>query len=117
MCSGLFEQSESVSADIVQDETYDLGQDFGIFAPSASTSAIALTHMSDCDFCKEARYLTWDQLRYLYYHILHQYRYSPQVQFHEFITGGAGTGKTVVLRVIAEAIDRMHSGRLGFDPS
>jgi hypothetical protein len=37
--------------------------------------------------------------------------------FHEFFTGGAGTGKTVVLRVIAEAINRMHNIRVGIDPN
>jgi ATP-dependent DNA helicase PIF1 len=48
---------------------------------------------------------------------MHQYRYGNAALFHEFLTGGAGTGKTVVLHVIAEAINRMHHGRVGVDPN
>jgi hypothetical protein len=71
--------------------------------------------MTDVDFRTEARRLIWDQLRYLY-HIMHMYRYGDGTPFHEFLTGGAGTGKTVALRVIAEAINRMHRTRIGDDP-
>jgi hypothetical protein len=48
---------------------------------------------------------------------MHMYRFGASLPFYEFLTGGAGTGKTVVLRVIAEVINRMHNSRVGTDPA
>jgi hypothetical protein len=45
------------------------------------------------------------------------YRYGTKASFYEFLTGGAGTGKTVVLRIIAELSNRMHNNQVGIDPS
>jgi hypothetical protein len=88
------------------EEFYDFGQDIGVSAASTSAAdELALsTRMTDIDFRNEARRLIWNQLRYLY-HIMHLYRYRSGKPFHEFLTGGVGTGKTVALRVIAEAIN------------
>jgi hypothetical protein len=71
--------------------------------------------MTDQDFRGEARRLIWDQLRDVY-HIMHLYRYQSGVPFHEFLTGGARTGKTIAVRVIDEAINRMHGARIGDNP-
>jgi hypothetical protein len=118
----LFQTGPHRSADtetdfVLHDKTYDFGQDLGITAStSAPASTVSLFKMTDDDFRGEARRPTWYQLRFLY-HIMHQYRYGIGLPFHEFLTGGAGTGKSVVLSVIAEAINRMHNSRVGIDPN
>jgi hypothetical protein len=101
----------------LEDETYDFGQDLGIVAasPSASVTSVSMMRMTDSSFRADARRLIWNQRRFLY-HVMHHYRYENAAPFQEFLTGGAGTGKTVVLRVIAEAINRMHNGRVGVAP-
>jgi hypothetical protein len=83
---------------------------------SASSSKLPLSRMADDEFKVESWRLIWDQRRYLY-HIMHMYRYGADLPFYEFLMGGAGTGKTVVLRVIAEVINRMHNSRVGTDPA
>jgi hypothetical protein len=104
------------SADVVKQ--YDFGEDMGIRATtsSASSSKLPISRMADDEFKVESRRLIWDQRLYLY-HIMHMYRYGTSFPFYEFLTGGAGPGKTVVLRVIAEAINRMHNSRVGTDPA
>jgi hypothetical protein len=83
---------------------------------SVSSSNLPLSRMADDEFKIESRRLIWDQRLYLY-HIMHMYRYGADLPFYEFLTGGAGTGKTVVLRVIAEVINWMHNSRVGTDPT
>jgi hypothetical protein len=104
------------SADVA--EQYDFGEDMGMRATTSSASSVKLplSPMADDEFKVESRRLIWDQRRYLY-HIMHLYRYGAKLPFYEFLTGGAGTGKTVVLRVIAEAINRMHNSRVRTNPA
>jgi hypothetical protein len=61
----------------MKEEKYDFGKDLGIKASTASVlqSNIPNMRMTDPEFQEEARRLTLDQLRYLYY-ILHQYRWQ-----------------------------------------
>lgn len=101
----------------VESEKYDIGQDIGVTLSTTFDyeGGLALPLISNSDYYHEARRLIWDQRAFLY-HIMHQFKYGSKGPFYEFLTGGAGTGKTVVVRVIAEAINRMHNHRVGVDP-
>jgi hypothetical protein len=83
---------------------------------SASSSKLPLSRMADDEFKVESCWLIWDKRRYSY-HITHMYRYGASLPLYEVFTGGAETGKTVVLQVIAEVINRMHNSRVGTDPA
>jgi hypothetical protein len=99
-------------------ERYDFGQDLGVSAATSAVTrnSIPVVRMSDDRFREECQHLILNQLRYLY-HILHLYRYSCGKPFFEFLTEGAGTGKSVALQVIAEYLNRLFGGRVGVDPS
>lgn len=101
-----------------ENESYDIGPDLDLTTKGvASTAPIvaARSVMTDEAFRNLVRQLTWDQKRYLY-HLLHHYKFEPERPLCEFLTGGAGTGKSVLVTAAAECITRFANSRLGVDP-
>jgi hypothetical protein len=64
--------------------------------------------VSDKEFREMVRKLNVEQ-RVHFYHLMHQIKHSSE-PFYEFLTGGAGVGKGVETRAIAQAVMRWANG-------
>lgn len=104
-----------LSEDQTGHDLYDVGHDLGLKRTSPASGAFTSVQkavMPDDEFRALARHLVWDQKRYLC-HVLHHFKYSPEKKFREFLTGGAGTRKSVTVECVGEGLTRLMSTRPG----
>lgn len=80
----------------------DLGQDIGITRKQVDDSCLPLNEMSDDAFRTLAQNLNLKQKDFFYY-VYHWLKTETDPLFI-FLSGGAGVGKSVVLRALYQAL-------------
>ena len=95
-------------------EDYDLGEDLGI---SRRRVVEALPHreMDNEQYLHTVRILNCEQKRF-FYHVLHKVT-TKSMPFYTFLSGGAGCGKSVLIRAINQALLKYYSHLQGEDPN
>lgn len=95
-----------------EDLPFDIGLDMGNNSPEARSFNIKdlFQRMSDDDYRSQIRRLNKEQRCY-FNHSLHNFMHSTE-PFHEFLTGGAGVGKSVVTRLVIQAAERLLGRKL-----
>ena len=94
-------------------QNYDIGIDIGL---SARTVIIDVnqSRMSTDDFIKLVRSLNLEQMEF-FLHVLKSIKLNKQ-PLRTFLTGGAGVGKSVVIRALNEALNRHLCSTEGDNP-
>jgi hypothetical protein len=93
--------------------SYDIGLDIGLAGTSASEIVNQRYNMSDDDYLQLMRSLNSEQMEFLYDTVKMLKTTDPQV--FRFLSGGAGTGKSYVLRALRETMERFYKSRCGSD--
>ena len=97
----------------VEHRQYDIGPDVGASTASMVSSSVA-GRMEDEQYYQLARSLN-DRQREFFQHVLHWIKLKED-PLYAFLSGGAGVGKSVLIRVLYQALHRLlHSGE-GEDP-
>jgi len=92
-----------------RDSSYDLGIDLGL--PHTSDTLPPRYGMPDAEYHALMKSLSDEQLTFVY-DTVHQLKTS-QCPIHRFLSGGAGTGKSYVLKAIREMAKRYYKSRSG----
>ena len=79
------------------------------------TSRLVQNRLPEKDYLQLMSKLNEKQ-RKIFTHIVHSITHSPEEQLCVFITGGAGVGKSVVIRTLYQALHRLHGSNFGQDP-
>lgn len=95
-------------------EAYDIGQDLGISVNNTSTEDLLKPRLPDKDYHTLINSLNTKQ-RNFFYHILHWSKLSNE-PLYAFLTGGAGVGKSQVLKALYNALLRYYSTLPGNNP-
>ena len=96
---------------------HDLGADIGL-----------ATHLANDDIelvqsrCHEKEYLELltklnTKQRQIFTHIIHSLLFRPEIQLCLFITGGAGVGKSLLIRTLYQALHRILCSDAGQNPN
>ena len=95
---------------------YDLGADIGLTShiPNDEIEMIQ-NRLSEEDFLKLLSRLNSKQ-RQIFTHIVHSLTHEPDKQLRVFITGGAGVGKSMVIRTLYQALHRLLCSGCGENP-
>ena len=95
---------------------YDLGADIGIAShiPNDDIERIQ-NRLPEKDYLELLSRMNEKQ-RQIFTHIVHSITIKPQEQLRIFITGGAGVGKSVVIRVLYQALHRLKCSKFGQNP-
>ena len=94
---------------------YDLGPDIGVVSHIENDIEIVQNRMPENDYLQLISKLNKKQ-RKIFTHIVHSITHSPEEQLCVFITGGAGVGKSVVIRTLYQALHRLRGSNFGQDP-
>lgn len=107
---GCFDPSANkVSNSCEQPCSYDLGQDIGITRKQVDESCLPQNEMSDEAFRTLAQNLNHKQKEF-FYHVYHWLK-TQNDPLYVFLSGGAGVGKSVVLRVLYQALLKYYNHR------
>ncbi|KAJ8050592.1 ATP-dependent DNA helicase PIF1 [Holothuria leucospilota] len=95
-------------------EKYDIGQDLGIAVNNVSIEELLKPRMPDDEYHSLVNSLNTKQKQF-FYHVLHwcKIKHEP---LYAFLTGGAGVGKSQVLKALYNALLRYYSTLPGNDP-
>ena len=93
-----------------QSSNYDSGIDLGL-GHAASEGSMIRYDMSDDEFFTLMKSLNIEQIQFVY-DTIHHLKTSDQ-PIHRFLSGGAKTGKSYVLRAIRETMERFYRSRAG----
>ena len=95
---------------------YDLGADIGLTThiPNDEIEMIQ-NRLPEKDYFKLLSRLNCKQ-RQIFTHIVHSLTCKPQEQLRVFITGGAGVGKSVIIRTLYQALHRLLCSDSGQNP-
>jgi len=93
-----------------QTNAYDLGMDLGL-AHGATGANSPRYNMSDSDYYALMKSLNNEQVAFVY-DTMHQLKTSQQ-PVYRFLSGGAGTGKSYVLRALREMAERFYKSKAG----
>ena len=95
---------------------YDVGVDIREPGMPTGTGGAALQQqtnkMATDDYFRAVDSLNAQQ-RALFKHIMHTVKHAPKQPFHIFLTGGAGVGKSVLLRCLVQALMRWYDSQPG----
>ena len=95
---------------------YDLGPDIGVFSNDVDNDIeLVQNRLSEKDYLELMSKLNKKQ-REIFTHIVHSITTKPEEQLCVFITGGAGVGKSVVIRTLYQSLHRMRCSKSGQDP-
>ena len=96
-------------------DAYDIGIDMGLASSSVSTDNHQNNRydMPDDQYHSLMRSLNREQMVILYNIVNHLK--TSDTQLFRFISGGAGTGKSYVLRALRETLERFYKSRSGTD--
>ena len=94
---------------------YDLGPDLGAVSHIGNDIEIVQNRLPEKDYLQLMSKLNKKQ-REIFTHIVHSITHSPEVQLCVFITGGAGVGKSVVIRTLYQALHRLRGSNFSQDP-
>ncbi|KAJ8041127.1 ATP-dependent DNA helicase PIF1 [Holothuria leucospilota] len=95
-------------------EMYDIGQDIGIAVNNVSTEELVKPRMPEDDYHSLVNSLNTKQKQF-FYHLLHWCKTKCE-PLYVFLTGGAGVGKSQVLKGLYNALLRYYSAVPGNDP-
>ena len=95
---------------------YDLSADIGLSAhiPNDEIEMIQ-NRLPEKDYLKLLSSLNCKQ-RQIFTHIVHSLTYKPHEKLRVFITGGAGVGKSLVIRALYQSLHRFLCSESGQDP-
>ena len=93
-----------------QTTSYDLGIDLGL-GHIAPEGTVIRYNMPDSEYFILMKSLNFEQIQFVY-DTIHQLKTSQQ-PVHSFLSGGAGTGKSYVLRALRETAERFYKSRAG----
>ena len=91
-------------------ENYDLSDDVGIPSTVSSSEPLILNEMQDQEYRQLIQTLNKKQKEF-FYHILHLIKTSDK-PFYYFLSGGAGVGKSHLIRALYQAAVK-HNSRAG----
>ena len=94
---------------------YDLGPDIGALSYEGNSIEIVQTRLPEKDYLDLLSKLNGKQ-REIFTHIVHSIVNNPQDQLCLFITGGAGVGKSVLIRTLYQTLHRMCCSECGENP-
>ncbi|XP_060571280.1 uncharacterized protein LOC132729522 [Ruditapes philippinarum] len=97
------------------DEGYDLGEDLGISRKRAYTTQCVTNEMDDAEYLQCVQKLNIEQ-KNIFYHILHKVK-TQSLPFYTFLSGGAGCGKSVVVRALNQALLKYFNHLRHEDPN
>jgi exonuclease III len=108
---GCFNPGKSAS----QEPTYDIGIDFGIGRKQFFCNDEELSgEMLDSEYREMVQSLNTKQKEF-FYHILHLAK-TKQTPIYNFLSGGAGVGKSVLLKALYQALLKYYSRKPGENP-
>ncbi len=90
---------------------YDYTEDLGLVTASGETLK---NHISDGEYYKHVQSLNEKQ-REFFTHVIHWIKTKPEA-IYCLLSGGAGVGKSVVIRVLYQALLRFFCGQHGQNP-
>ena len=96
-----------------QSRDYDLALDLGLGRVNSSDSDIQRYDMPHSEYFNLMQSLTCQQMEFVYDTMLHLKTSSQPV--YKFVSGGAGTGKSYVLKALRESAERYFKSRAGVD--
>ena len=99
--------------ELLPPEHYDIGQDLGLTTDVDQIVQVE-KEMSDNDFRSKMRQINTEQTKFLY-SILNLSKTSNQP--YKFLTGGAGVGKTFVIKLLYQALLKYFNVIPGTDPN
>ena len=94
---------------------YDLGPDIGALSYEGNDIEIVQTRLPEKDNLDLLSKLNRKQ-REIFTHIVHSIVNKPQDQLCVFITGGAGVGKSVLIRTLYQTLHRLCCSECGENP-
>ena len=94
---------------------YDLGPDIGTLSYEGNDIEIVQTRIPENDYLELLSKLNTKQ-REIFTHIVHSILNKPQDQLCVFITGGAGVGKSVLIRTLYQTLHRLCCSECGENP-
>ena len=97
----------------VMHKNYDIGQDIGISQKPLGPNSMA-ARMNEADYHQLIRSLNIKQ-RQFYHHVLTWIKAKDE-PLYAFLTGGAGVGKSVVVKALFQGLHRYLCSKEGEDP-
>ena len=95
---------------------YDLGADIGLPTHIANDDIEMIQNrLPENEYFELLSKLNQKQ-REIFTHIIHSLTFTPDNQLYVFITGGAGVGKSVVIRTLYQALHRLLCSKSGQNP-
>ena len=95
---------------------YDLGADIGMSTHIANDEVEMIqSRCSEKEYLELLAKLNIKQ-RQIFTHIIHSMTFTPEKQLSLFITGGAGVGKSLVIRTLYQALHRILCSKAGQNP-
>lgn len=92
-------------------ENYDLSDDVGIPSTVSSSEPLVLNEMQDQEYRQLIQTLNKKEKEF-FYHILHLIKTSDR-PFYYFLSGGAGVGKSLLIRALYQAAVKHYNSRAG----
>ena len=105
--------SQSEQGNIAYNQ-YDIGQDLGIARKRMENDQLPLKEMEDDDYRVMVQSLNTKQKQF-FYNVLH-YLKTRETPLYLFLTGGAGVGKSVLLRALYQALLKYYNHQAGENP-
>ena len=97
-----------------EQEDYDLGDDLGISRRRVCSDVLPQREIDTEQYLKSVRNLNTEQ-KHFFYHILHKVK-TKSLPFYTFLSGGAGCGKSVLIRALYQALLKYFNHARHEDP-
>lgn len=98
----------------VSNNEYDIGQDFGIARKRFENESLPMNEMSDNNYRSLVQSLNEKQ-KLFFYNVLNHFK-TNETPLYTFLTGGAGVGKSVLLRSLYQALIKFFNHKVGENP-
>lgn len=106
--------TESHCTGTVSNNEYDIGQDFGIARKRFENESLPMNEMSDNNYRSLVQSLNEKQ-KLFFYNVLNHFK-TNETPLYTFLTGGAGVGKSVLLRSLYQALIKYFNHKVGENP-
>ena len=93
---------------------YDLAQDFGLARKQVEQVEVVQNIMCDEEYRHTVQCLNRKQKQY-FYHVLHWHK-TTNKPMYSFLSGGAGVGKSVLLRAVCQSLKKFYGHQVGENP-
>ena len=95
-------------------ETYDLSEGIGLTRHTANDDILILNELLDQEYRQMVQKLNKQQKEFFYLHILHLIKRSDK-PFYSFLSGGAGVGKSWLVKALYQAALKYYNHNAGED--